>query len=122
MMKFCRTIVPVILCIMYTAPIFGAEEDIFRDIGVKLGVDIGVDVPGVIKSFHMEKKFYKETAHIKPYPPFLRRLISTTALIDSFFFSNHFFASCHSTASSWSTTFPSCNSLITSLSSWPVAA
>jgi len=57
--KFHQAIAPVILCIMYIAPIFGAER-------------------AIVPFRRSSRVSYKQTAHIKPYPSFLRKFISSS--------------------------------------------
>ena len=67
--KFYRTITLVILCTMYTATVFGSEKYNYPYLG------LGVDVPEIIEGFRGGRDFYKQTAHVKPYPPPLRTLL-----------------------------------------------
>ncbi len=59
-MKFYQKIVPVMFCIMYSVSIFGVDE--FHEI--------------------IESPLYTETAHIKPYPSWLRKLLSYELELD----------------------------------------
>jgi len=59
-MKFYQIIVPVMFCFMYSATIFGSEK-----------AYLDCDVYELMEEF---VDLYKETAHVKPYPPFLRKL------------------------------------------------
>ena len=64
-MKFYQTIVPVMLCIMHSATIFGTEKAILPY--------LGSDIYGLIEEFG---DLYKETAHIKRYPSLLREVLA----------------------------------------------
>jgi len=67
-MKFYLAIVPVILCIMYTAAIFGSESTtLFNP-----SKGVYKDVWNVIEKFRGP---YQETVHVKPYPPHVKQLL-----------------------------------------------
>jgi len=68
-MKFNQNMVPVMLCIMYSATLFGAKFE--KKVTLS---DLGPDIYGLIDEFAVD--LYKETAHIKPYPFFLRKVLS----------------------------------------------
>ena len=57
-MKFYRTIVPVILCVIYTTTIFGPPGETTLPYVTKVIWDLIDEFRG---------KVYKETCHIKPY-------------------------------------------------------